>query len=260
MNDIRRYLYGLLLCCFIMSVGTGNMKAQENTTQQSVPSDSLAAAKLQELKKRKEAKVVYYSIKDRLAFRANMVSWVLATPSIGVQFDLFPQDYNKWTIGADVKWNPGVNQTFEPSLEYKMLDVKVEARKYFRESLTIKPGQKRMPKYWRAYYWGVYAGYTDYAIHIRNGFEGSHIGVGGTAGWEIPMITFATGALDLDLGVNAGFMFGKNTKRTENEDNTGYNYRVKGWHFTPYPIISEIRVALVYRFMSVKGKYNRSKR
>ena len=74
------------------------------------------------------------------------------------------------------------------------------------------------------------------------------------------MITFATGALDLDLGVNAGFMFGKNTKRTENETKTGYNYRVKGWHFTPYPIISEIRVALVYRFMSVKGKYNRSKR
>lgn len=259
MGNIRKYFYRLLLCCF-MSVGSMNMMAQENTTQQSMPSDSLAAAKLQELKMRKEAKVEYYSIKDRLAFRANMVCWVLATPSIGVQFDLFPQDYNKWTIGADVKWNPGVNQTFEPRLEYKMLDVKVEARKYFRESLTIKPGQKRMPKYWRAYYWGVYAGYTDYTIHIRNGFEGSHIGVGGTAGWEIPMITFATGALDLDLGVNAGFIVGKNTKRTENETQMGFNYREKGWHVTPYPIISEIRVALVYRFMSVKGKYNRSKR
>lgn len=257
MIGIKNYAKRMMICWGMTVACTGIVMAQKNT-EAKLPTDSVAAAELQELRKGKEAKVTKLTVKERLAFRANMVGWVLATPSVGVQYDMTPWDYNKWTLGADVKWNPGSNQTFVPGVEYKMLDARIEARKYFRESLTIKPGQKRMPKYWRAYYWGVYAGYTDYTLYLREGYTGRHFGIGGTAGWEIPLITFATGGLDLDLGLSAGWIYGESKKRI---DDNGYKFtNVKDRHFTPYPVISEVRVALVYRFNSVKEKYNRSKR
>ena len=220
--------------------------------------DSTAAAKLAEYKKNKEFKPEKYSLRDRFAFRANIVDWALMTPSVGVQFDLSPWDYNKMTIGANVKYNPGAQQSFTASMDYKMLDARVEFRNYFRESLTIKQGQKRMPKYWRAYYWGAYVSYTDYTIYLRNGYTGRHVGIGGTAGWEIPLIPFKNSGLDLDLGASIGWIYGENKKRIDD----GGKFRFineKGWHITPYPIVSELKVALVYRFKTVKVKYNKSK-
>lgn len=257
MNKAGVYIIKIMLFfCFVFS--NFNIGMAQETTSGRMKQDSTVAARFNEVRKARQEKAIKLSLKDRFAFRANMVSWVLATPSVGVQFDLSPWNYNKWTIGADMKWNPGSNQTFNACIEYKMLDAKIEARRYFRESLTIKQGQKRMPKYWRAYYWGVYAGYTDYTIYLREGFTGKHIGIGASAGWEIPVVTFATGGLDLDFGLSAGWIYGKSKKRIH--DN-GYSFaNIKDWHFTPYPIISEIRLALVYRFKSVKTKYNRSKR
>ena len=41
-------------------------------------------------------KVEKFSVKERLAFRTNMVDWVLTTPNIGIQYDVTPWDYNKW--------------------------------------------------------------------------------------------------------------------------------------------------------------------
>lgn len=257
MNGIRVYFVKTMLCCSAAFFCLNGVSAQDNRNGNMFP-DSTVTARFNEARKKKQDKAVKLSLKERMAFRANILGWVLVTPNIGMQFDLSPWDYNKWAIGADIKWNPGTNQTFNACLEYKMLDAKIEARRYFRESLTIKQGQKRMPKYWRAYYWGIYAGYTDYTMYIREGFTGKHFGVGGTAGWEIPVITFATGGLDLDFGLSAGWIYGKSKKR---EHNDGYEFtNIKDWHFTPYPIISEIRLALVYRFKSVKTKYNKSKR
>lgn len=254
---MKKSIKTMMVCCAVAAACQGTAFAQENTDV-NMPTDSVAAARLKEIRKRKEAKVEKLTVKERLAFRANMVSWVLATPSIGVQYDISPLDYNKWTIGAEVKWNPGTSQSSIPAVDYKMLDAKVEVRRYFRESLTIKPGQKRMPKYWRAYYCGVYAGYTDYTLYLKNGYTGKHWGAGVTGGWEIPLLTFAKGGLDLDLGLSAGWIYGESMKRVKNE---GYSFTdIKDWHFTPYPIITDVRVALVYRFKSVKEKYNRSKR
>lgn len=199
------------------------------------------------------------SAADRVAFRTNMAGWILATPNIGVQYDVTSKPYNKWTLGAEVKWNPGTVQTYTPKYDYSMTDVKIEARRYFRENLELKQGQKRMPKFWRAYYWGLYAEYTDYTIFLKNGYTGEHAGAGFSAGWEIPVVKFAKGALDLDFGLSAGWIYGKSKKRVE-KNGTYVFENEKDWHFTPYPILTDVRVALVYRFKSVKEKYKSSKR
>lgn len=201
-------------------------------------------------------KVEKFSVKERLAFRTNMVDWVLTTPNIGIQYDVTPWDYNKWTLGANVKWNPGTHQTFTPQADYSITDVRLEARRYFRQTKV----RKRMPKRRKAYYWGMYAGYTDYTVFLKNGYTGKHLSLGGTAGWEMQLYRMKNGALDLDLGVNAGWMYGKYKKRADNV-NEGFVFtEEKDWHITPFPVISEVRVALVYRFKPVNEKYNKSKR
>ena len=84
--------------------------------------------------------------------------------------------------------------------------------------------------------------------------------MGGTAGCEIQLYRMRNGALDLDLGMNAGWMYGKYRKRT-GDGNGGFAFtEEKDWHITPFPVISEVRVALVYRFKPVNEKYNKSKR
>lgn len=201
-------------------------------------------------------KVEKFSVKERLAFRTNMVDWVLTTPNIGIQYDVTPWDYNKWTLGANVKWNPGTHQTFTPQTDYSITDVRLEARRYFRQTKV----RKRMPKRRKAYYWGMYAGYTDYTVFLKNGYTGKHLSLGGTAGWEMQLYRMKNGALDLDLGVNAGWMYGKYKKRADNVNGGFVFTEEKDWHITPFPVISEVRVALVYRFKPVNEKYNKSKR
>lgn len=254
--NIGTFLKITACSCILLSAINVNAQSTDGGT---AVTDSTAADKLAAYKKSKEVKPERYSFKDMFAFRANMVDWVLMTPSIGIQFDLSPWDYNKATLGANFKYNPGSRQSFTTDFQYKMLDARLEFRKYFRESLTIKPGQKRMPKYWRAYYWGIYASYTDYEIYLKNGFSGKHFGLGGTFGWEIPLITMKNGGIDLDLGANIGWIYGESKKRIKEGDTYKFT-NIKENHFTLYPILSEFRLALVYRFKSVKVKYNKSKR
>lgn len=196
------------------------------------------------------------SVKDRLAFRTNMVDWLLLTPNIGMQFDVTPWDYNKWTLGLNARWNPGTKDMFTTDLEYEMLDLKMEARRYFRQN----DGRKKTPKFWRAYYWGVYAGYTDYMLMIKKGYKGKHFSAGATAGWETQLYRFKNGAVDLDLGISAGWMYGKYNK-IKGDGKVGITeYDGKDWHLIPFPVISEIRVGLVYRFKPINDKYKKSKR
>ena len=198
------------------------------------------------------------SFAERWAFKTNAVDWVLTTPNIGVEFDLSDKVYNKWTLGAQVKWNGGSNQDFNATLDYKMLDGRLELRRYWRTGLKGGSDSKRIPKFWRAYYWGIYAGYTNYTVFIKNGYTGKHASVGASLGWEVPLYAFKRGGLDLDLGLSAGFIYGKYRKR-EMQDGQPVFVKEKDWHLTPYPVPTEIRVGLVYRFQQIKAKYNKSK-
>lgn len=201
--------------------------------------------------------VEHVSFKDRWAFKTNALEWILITPNIGVEFDLSNSVYNKWTLSAQVRWNGGSDQTFSPDFDYSIFDGKLELRRYWRSKQMLKKN-KKMPKFWRAYYWGVYAQYTDYTLYFKKGYTGQCYSVGGSIGWEVPLYTFKTGALDLDLGLSAGFIYGKYKKR-EIQNGTSVFVKEQDWHFTPYPLPTEIRVGLVYRFQSIRNKYSKSK-
>lgn len=201
--------------------------------------------------------VEHVNFRDRWAFKTNALEWILITPNIGVEFDLSNSVYNKWTLSAQVRWNGGSSQTFSPDFDYSIFDGKLEVRRYWRSKQRLKKNNK-IPKFWRAYYWGVYAQYTDYTLYFKKGYTGQCYSVGASIGWEVPLYTFRKGALDLDLGLSAGFIYGKYKKR-EIQDGASVFVKERDWHFTPYPLPTEIRVGLVYRFQSIRNKYSKSK-
>lgn len=125
-------------------------------------------------------------------------------PNIGVEYDLSSSVYNKWTLGISATWNGNTDVNFDQKIQQRINDYRIEARKHIKPSLQIRPGQKRMPKFWRTYYWGIYAGYTKFNLMWNKGVAGDLFQAGVTGGWEVPLYQCKQGGLDLDLGLSIG--------------------------------------------------------
>ena len=213
--------------------------------------DSTIQQRVQAARAKNEV-VTPLKFKERWAFKTNTIDWALMVANIGFEFDLSSSPYNRYTLGANVRYAGGADVPFDQKVDWKLFDARVELRRYWHPGLTMK--RKRKPHYWRAYYWGAYANYSDYMIYLPNGFKGKGIGVGATFGYEIPLLNFKHGFLDLDLGLNIGFQYGDYEKSRMEGDDRMVTKR-KDWEFIPYPLPQEVRVGLVYRFKSVREKY-----
>ena len=105
--------------------------------------------------------------KDRLSFRTNAIDWVLSTANIGAEFDISNSVYNRYTVGAVLKYNPKSKGTIVPKYVYDLFEAKVEARKYWRTDKNPRTGkQNPHSRYWRAYYAGVWFNYMDINLKL----------------------------------------------------------------------------------------------
>ena len=191
--------------------------------------------------------------KERIAFKVNTIDWALLIANVGMEFNLSPSAQSRYTLGANIKYSGGANVSFNPEYDFKLLDARMELRRYWKPKLSVKQGQTKSPKFWRTYYWGIYAGYADYTIHIPNGFKGDGFSVGGSWGCETALLKFKHGCIDLDLGLSIGAMI-TNYDKTKMKDEERVLVKSEEWKILPYPIVSEIRVGLVYRFKSIRDK------
>ena len=124
--------------------------------------------------------------------------------------------------------------------------------------------EREEPRMWRAHYIGAYASYANYAfkfgpkgIRARNSF-----GFGATAGYVLPLYEYAKGVIDVDLGFSVGIQMAKHEVFTHNMDGNYYTKLQEGknWYgmggssskLLPYPVVSELRVAFVWRKQSIK--------
>ena len=124
--------------------------------------------------------------------------------------------------------------------------------------------EREEPRMWRAHYIGAYASYANYAfkfgakgIRARNTF-----GFGATAGYVLPLYEYAKGVIDIDLGFSVGIQMAKHEVFTHNMDGNYYTKLQEGqnWYgmggssskLLPYPVVSELRVAFVWRKQSIK--------
>ena len=80
--------------------------------------------------------------KDRLSFRTNAIDWVLSTANIGAEFDISNSVYNRYTVGAVLKYNPKSKGTIVPKYVYDLFEAKVEARKYWRTDKNPRTGKQ----------------------------------------------------------------------------------------------------------------------
>lgn len=192
------------------------------------------------------------SVSERWSVRTNMFDWVTTVPNLSLEFDLSNSIYNRWAIGLGAKYNyiPS-NVDFNSRIVYRTGDLRLEARRYFRGYQIFPYRNKRRPQraWWRAYYVGPYVSASQYALQFNKpAFLGNALSLGLTAGFNIPLYeTRHRGAVDLDLGLSAGAVyFDKRNPVTGISD---------GWRFLRYPMLTDLRVGLVYRLRSVRRKY-----
>ena len=97
----------------------------------------------------------YSSFKERLAFKTNLVNWVGLMPNIGLEMDVSNSVYNKWVVGVQATWNGLANEVPTQRRQLEVNDYRAEVKRYVKPSMTVRPGRKRTPKFWRTYYYGV---------------------------------------------------------------------------------------------------------
>ncbi|MGL5958407.1 MAG: DUF3575 domain-containing protein, partial [Phocaeicola sp.] len=177
------------------------------------------------------------------------------------------------------KYNPNTTHTYKPDWVYDIAEFRSEVRKYYRteyrgnlQNDTVKHSmleqierafsrKRSRPRTWRAYYWGVYASTGSYSLKFaEEGKKGRYIGAGVSFGYGIPLYGYTNGNIDLEIGGSLGMTYTKYDAFYYSRENNCYQTvanHSKDWHLVPYPMITDLRVAFVYRFTSIKNKYKR---
>lgn len=218
----------------------------------------------------------------------NAVDWVVATPNLGVEFDLAGNEKTRFSILMNGKYNWNTHHSIQPRIVYNVAAGSVEARKYWRTGGSIRGAMERYtkdnrdttislplwgfrrfrrnvlsgrtfmnPRVWRAYYVGVYAGYEKYTISLgRKGKQGDSYNFGFTGGWSVPLYPFKDGrSVDLDLGLAVGAKMTAYDKFGYDEEYGCYTYQgSKGRHIVPFPVVQDIHLSFVFRFRSIGKK------
>ena len=224
----------------------------------------------------------------RWSIMTNAVDWVVATPNLGVEFDLAGNEKTRFSILMNGKYNWNTHHSIQPRIVYNVAAGSVEARKYWRTGGSIRGAMERYtkdtratpislplwgfrrfrrnvlsgrtfmnPRVWRAYYVGVYAGYEKYTISLgRKGKQGDSYNFGFTGGWSVPLYPFKDGrSVDLDLGLAVGAKMTAYYKFGYDEEYGCYTYQgSKGRHIVPFPVVQDIHLSFVFRFRSIGKK------
>lgn len=218
--------------------------------------------------------------KQRFGIRTNAVDWLLTIPNISVEYDLGNTIRSKRTIGAGIKWNWDTSHKLKPPTVFNILDGRIEWRQYFRTRqrppgvpakganlyTRLKEGvfttKRKTPRTDRAYYWGIYANATNFSLKLgKEGKQGTAFGAGLSLGYTAPLYGYEKGYLDFELGGSIGLVYAKYDVYTHDAESSTYAFdpaKSKGGHLVPFPVVTDLRVAFVYRFMSVSEKYKPS--
>lgn len=226
------------------------------------------------------------SLLDRFAFKTNALEWLITIPNFGVEFDLQDSEYNNMTVGLTAKYNWNTTHNFDswsqelnpgPPAVFNILDIRPEFRYYYR---TVKATskkknannkfdierflkEKKNARPWRAHYVGAYVNYGNYALKFgQRGYQGDVFGLGASAGYALPMYEYKRGFIDVELGFSVGLQMAVKDVFVHNPDGFVYmkvTSESKGLHLTPFPVVSEMRVAFAWRSKSIKDKVKEDK-
>lgn len=208
------------------------------------------------------------TILDRIAVRTNTVDWMLLIPNIGAEFDVKPVNWNRWTVGFNVRGNPQTSHTFTHGVVFNMFEARVEARQYWRarqinrapnarlkdqphkhiwdKAISIRRSRVKHPMF--TWYRGLYAGYGKYSFLFGSqGHQGTAIVGGVSYGFVLPMFGLPSGnTIDLEFGISGGIVYYKDDVYVHDRESDCYPI-IESKPAAILPMIDDIRVGLVYR-------------
>ena len=199
---------------------------------------------------------------DNISLKTNAFEWLITVPNFGVEYDVVRTKYDKMSINLTAKYNWNSYHKLTPSTAFDLLDVRPEFRYYLRTRTN------KFTKQWWAMYLGPYLSYGNYTFKFApEGIHGYAVGAGVSAGYVCPLYEYKKGAVDVEFGLSLGLQGCTKDVFTYNPE--GYYYtrsnESRGMHFTPYPVVSELKVAFVWRKQSIahqvkiyeqKNRYN----
>ena len=213
------------------------------------------------------------SLLDRIALRTNTVDWALLIPNFGAEFDIKNTNWNRWTVGFNVRYNWQTSHTYTNHWVYNLFEVRLEGRQYWRARQIGRRGLKPHEHIWdkaisirrtkvkhptTTWYRGVFVSYGSYSLLFgEKGHQGSTIMGGVSYGFVRPMFAFENGnSLDLEVGGSAGFVYYKDKVYTHDARTDCYPL-LETKPGAILPMVNELRVGLIYRFghVPVLAKY-----
>ena len=213
--------------------------------------------------------------RDRVAVHTNTTDWLLLTPNIGVEYSFIQNDFNKVSFLLHGKYNPNSSIRFNPNYIYNIAGVRAEVRWYYRtrkisenerslnsmdnwwKRALTRPYSffaKENPRRHRAYYVGPYISFDKYTIKLGDtGYQGHAYGFGITAGYSVPLYKYRNGhAIDFEIGASVGVAMSEHDKFELDSDGMCYAFSGhKNMHVVPFPVVSDVHVAFVYRLKSI---------
>ena len=225
------------------------------------------------------------SIAERISVRTNLLEWAIMSPNVMVEFDVLPYNWSKWTVALGGRYNDFAKDILSPRNVFNIKTFRAEVRRYWhtthlggsgvpkqrnyvilqRDSIPWKglrkllSRQRRHPREERrAYYLGAFASVSDFSIKLgQKGKQGKATMFGLDFGFQQPLYGYTSGStVDLELGLSAGVA---QVEYDTYKYNSEYNCypRIGDRTKEIVPALSEVRLALVYRFgRSSRERYN----
>lgn len=222
-----------------------------------------------------------YNIKDfkkNIAFSTNTLDWIIVTPNIGLDYDIVKSPYKKMSVGIDLKYRWKNDNDINPYYFYNLFNVNADFRYYWRlhpltswesEWLSVSKGfhhayavlncyssspklkEGRTSK--KAFYIGPKISFSQYNLKLsEKGRQGTAFGIGITGGFALPLYGYKDGsALDLDIGGSIGWVNTNYDMFVNDTESNCYPYIGSEKKTTWYPLVSEARISIVYRFGSI---------
>lgn len=217
------------------------------------------------------------TFKDRIGIHTNTLGWLSMTPNFALEYDLLRNDRRKVSLFLSGKYNWETKQKYDSRYVYDILGMKAEVRWYFRTrkreswekpmvsstrgffNRMLKSRRlltaKNNPRLHRAYYMAPYVSYDKYRIKPGStGYDGTMLSAGVSFGYTAPLYIYNSGAaIDFEIGASVGAAKVSYDKFEYDSDERTYVAKSGGKDaFLPYPILSDLRLSLVYRFKPIR--------
>ena len=229
------------------------------------------------------------SFKDRIAIRTNVVDWVLTSPNLAFDYDIVSTAYDKQSVGVGLKYNWNTTHTYIPKRVYNLFDARFDYRFYWRQQpfdnrdnfygdwerewINSSKGFDKLrarancfravekPKPHISLFVGPYLSFSTFSIKLSaaensKGRQGLAVGAGLTGGVALPLYGYKNGsALDLEFGGSLGWHFASYDFYTVDIENNEYSQTGHRNQFVYFPLVSDARLSLVYRFRSISKQH-----